>query len=158
MKYQIRIFDEADHEFMSIKEAYWGACLNDTVYIYQDLENASSKPRIYPIQFIDRYSFFSGYSSKTSGAIENGPGSYNHGDLGDSPFVLNTTTKEGEFIININNGIIYELSDKLIKAILKDDPELSNLYENDKDKKENFKKYILEYNRRHPDKIKPMNH
>lgn len=162
MKYQVRLFDEESQEFKTVKQSYWGACSNDTVYVHQTLDNASTGRRNQPLHFLDRYSYFTGTPSNSvsvfgqtnttrdlrikSSGIMNGKG-------GNVPV---SVSGDAEYIVNLNNGTTYVLSDQLLKTILKNDPELLDVYENDKFRKDKFKEYISEYNARHKNDIKPI--
>lgn len=163
----IKYFDTVDREFKNVKKSYWGACLNDTVYVYIAQATLSAAPRIYPVQSIDRYCFVSGFSSTHVGSgivVKNASGTSGSNLRKNTSGILRgsgsnipmAVTRKAEFVININNGNTYLLSDNLIKTIMNDDPELLRLYEGEEDRKNSFKKYILEYNNGHQDEIKPI--
>lgn len=62
--------------------------------------------------------------------------------------------KQIPYIININNGRIFRLEDKLMRSILEDDPELLAEYKAEKNRKENYGRYIKMYSDRHPEQMK----
>ena len=61
-----------------------------------------------------------------------------------------------DYLININNGEEFILSEKVLVTIIKDDPALYEKYQADPDGMEKRIEYILNYNRKHQDQIKDI--
>jgi hypothetical protein len=117
---EIKLYDSAERRFRKLEERYWGACSNNYVYVaYRQYTN--SKPLPFLLESIGTYCFFTGSVTTRN--------SYSNANFG--------MTNYGEFVVNINNGTTYKLSDTIVETIF-------------------FKKYILEYNSKHKDEIKPV--
>jgi len=151
----VMIFDSVSKSYKKIGKSYWGACLNDSVYIYVPQSKTSSAPNMFALETIDRYCFFSGKSSLEAG-LEIEPSDRANPALNYSDRLDVGASRHSEFVVNINNGNTYQLTIKLMRIILEKDTELKHAFENEQNQKKVFRKYILEYNKRHQDDIKPL--
>lgn len=137
--HKIKILDEKTGKYENVKGDYWGACTNDTIYVLLMQPATQQSPHIYPLEFIGRYCYFSERGAYTQMTASGG---------------MYTGGYSAEYVVNINNGQIYKLDKKLMRAILEKDPELLERYEKEEWKSEVFKDYILKINERRTDDIK----
>lgn len=143
--HRIKILNERTGKFESIKESFWGACVNDTIYVYlKDIQTVES-PHIYSLDFLGRYCYFSDYRiSKTYASMSGSTGTWA------------SIEDKIEYIININNGLIYKIDKQLMRQILSKDSDLLNKFENENNKRQVFREYIEILNSRRLEDIKPI--
>lgn len=139
--HKIKVLDEKTGKYENVKGDYWGACSNDTIYVLLMQPATQQSPHIYPLEFIGRYCYFSDRGMYTQ--MVSNAGMY-------------TGSYSAEYVVNINNGQIYKLDKKLMRAILEKDPELLAQYEKEEWKSQVFKDYILLINERRSNDIKPV--
>ena len=139
--HKIKLLNEQTNKFVNIRESYWGACLNDTVYVFLDDPHTAQSPHIYTLDLLGRYCYFSDYGVYTTMT----PG-----------LAWNSSSYKAEYVININNGIIYKIDKKLMREILSKDPNLLNEFEAESNKRQVFKKYIEIINTKRTGDIKPL--
>jgi len=137
---KISLLDNQSGTYESIKEPVWGACLNDTIYYFQDHHEIAQSPNFYKLKFIGRYCFYEYHSV----LVKSIPG----GGYVDIP-------RNFEFVVNVNNGKSYTLDKKMMRLILSKDTALLAEFENESSKIETFEKYIRRFNERNPQDIKP---
>lgn len=120
---------------------YWG--FSDGVNVYINSYSHIPKHFFVKINLIGRYCYF----------LQEGESS-NYGSSTTGP----SYPTAAEYIINVNNGIIYKLDKNLLKVIIQKDQELLNEFNNDPDlKRKLLMDYIDKYNKRHMDQIKALN-
>jgi len=124
-----------DQEGKKIKGSkdVWGCSTGEKLFV-KGLESGS----FVQILYIGRYFYFLDYEIKVAGG----------------PQYYGTVEYLQEYIININNGGIFKLTDKLLKEILVRDKEIYNEYIEDDNRIENKAHYIMKYSEKHKDEIK----
>jgi hypothetical protein len=135
-----RILDPSTGKYEKMKRQAWGACINDSVYIYLPDTHGPQSPHIYPLQIVGRYCYFE----------ESGIAVYNLGG------VTTQGSITAEYVLNINNGQIYKLTKKLMEEILQKDPELLKEFKARKSNDINFSEYIRKLNASRRGDIKPL--
>jgi hypothetical protein len=63
-------------------------------------------------------------------------------------------TEVGDFIINLNTGKNYEVTQSLVEIILAQDTELWKNYDKDPNRIDNLAHYVWQYSQKHPEEIK----
>jgi len=126
-------------------KSIWGYCDGTRVFI----NSYTHVPKHYFVELllVGRYCYFIqvGYVSN-----------YQPANRLNTPF--NAVKTVEEYVININNGKIFNLDKSLLKIILNDDPELLDKMNNDPTiNRHLLLDYIKAYNERHPDEIKARN-
>lgn len=71
---------------------------------------------------------------------------YGGGGLAGSLSIGNTSI---EYIINLKTTEMVRLTNKIMKELLIDEPDLLKEFDADKNRKKNYEKYVVEYNRRY---------
>jgi len=138
---EISLLDDQTGKYNPIDEPIWGACLNDTIYYFQERREFSRSPKFYKLKFLGRYCFFEDKGSSINPISGGGYVEIPH---------------EFEFVVNINNGKSYELNKKMMRLILSKDPELLAAFEDESSKNKVSEKYIMKFNERNLRDIKPI--
>lgn len=137
---KVKLLNSQTGKYEVYKGEKWGACVNDSVYFFQERLEVRNKPHFYKFKFLGRYCFFEDYGMYT---IVPGVASPLH------PY-------DFEFVLNINNGKPYKLDKKTMRTILSKDPELLAEFEKESFKGWSFEEYIRKFNERNPQDIKPI--
>jgi hypothetical protein len=132
-------FNAKKDRYENIAGEFWGACKNDTVYIFLKETKGPNSPHIYPMLVIGRYAYFK----------EQGPAAYGLGD------VMHQGLVEAEYVVNINNGQLFRITNSVMKDILQKDPKLLEEFKSEEVKDDTYRKYILKVNESRRDDIKP---
>jgi hypothetical protein len=135
-----RVLDTSNGKYEKMKSKAWGACVNDTVYIYLPETHGPQSPHIYPLQILGRYCYFE----------ESGMAVHNLGA------VTSQGTITAQYILNINNGQVYKLSNRLMEEILQKDPELQKEFKARKSQDIPFMEYIRKLNVSRSGDVKPV--
>lgn len=138
---RVRILNEGSGKYEAVKGEFWGACVNDSIYVFLKETATAQSPHLYPLEFIGRYCYFVDAGTYTQ---MSGSGTYTGAYL-------------AQYIVNINNGVIYKLDKKTMRTILEKDSELLQEFENENSKQEVFRDYIIKINQRRAGDIKPVN-
>jgi len=138
---EISLLNTQTGEYQVIEEPVWGACLNDSIYYFQEHPVTSRRLKFYKLKFLGRYCFFEDKGVSISPISGAGYVEIPH---------------EFEFVVNINNGRSYELDKKMMRLILSKDPELLAAFENESSKYKVSEKYIMKFNERNRQDIKPI--
>jgi len=131
-RHRIRLLNEKTGKYENMKGDFWGACLNDTIFVFMMQPATQQSRHLYPLEFLGRYCYL---SDSGTYAQMNGGGMY-------------TASYHTEYVVNINNGQLYKLDKKLMRAILEKDPELLAAFEEEETKVDVFKEYIIRINER----------
>ena len=137
---KVKLLNDQTGEYETYKGEKWGACVNDTVYFFQERLEVRNKPHFYKFKFLGRYCFFEDYGMYT---IVPGVGAPLY------PY-------DFEFVLNINNGKLYKLDKKIMRTILSKDQELLTEFERELFKGRSFEEYIRKFNERNLQDIKPV--
>ena len=137
-----RILDPSTGKYEKMKAEAWGACINDTIYIYLPETHGPQSPHIYPLQILGRYCYFE----------ESGMAVYNLGG------VTTQGTITAQYILNINNGQVYKLNRRLMEEILQKDPQLLKEFHAQKSQDIPFIAYVRKLNVSRSADIKPVSH
>jgi hypothetical protein len=124
---RLKMRNTSSGKFENIKKDFWGACRNDTVYIFLKDTHGPQSPHIFPLQIIGRYCYFK----------EVGLAVYTMGSA------MTQGTVEAQYVLNINNGQTYKLSRKVMMDILQKDERLLKEFEAENGVSDVFKKYIV---------------
>lgn len=138
---RVRILNEISGRYEAVKGEFWGSCVNDSIYVFLKETATAQSPHLYPLEFIGRYCYFvdtGAYTQMTGG------GTYTGGYL-------------AQYIVNINNGVIYKLDKKIMRTLLEKDSDLLQEFENESSKQEVFRDYIIKINQRRAGDIKAVN-
>ena len=126
----------------TIESGIWGFCNGKEIFTL--VEGDSIIPSYYSkVLYVGRYCYYEDhliYSVDAGGMLTANP-------------VLKRE-KILSFIINVNNGKEFKVDDKLMGAILKDDPDVYSQYKKEKKRKLVYEKYIRMYSERNVDQIK----
>lgn len=139
-KHRIKLLNHQTGKFENIKESFWGACINDTIYVFLKEPSTVYSPNIHILEFLGRYCYFIDQGEFTSR----------------SGSTWSTSSYKFEYVVNINNGIIYRIDKKLMRQILEKDPELLNEFEKESSKKTVYRDYLEKLNSRRQADIKPI--
>jgi hypothetical protein len=137
---KVKLLNNQTGEYETYIGEKWGACVNDTVYFFQERLEVRNKPHFYKFRFLGRYCFFEDYGMYS---IVPGVGSPLY------PY-------DFEFVLNVNNGKLYKLDKKIMRTILSKDQELLAEFEKELFKGRSFEEYIRKFNERNPQDIKPI--
>jgi hypothetical protein len=147
-KYRLELLDSSISR--RDKKKFWGACDGESVYVNELLY--AQHFRFRKVQEVGRYCYFRGsYPSSSSGYMA---GAMLGGVIGVG-IIAATAASEGDatYILNINNGRIYQLEMPLLEKILSKDSTLANAYRQEKypKKPEVMFQYLSKYNEQHVD-------
>lgn len=139
-----RLVDKGTKKRIKAK-SIWGYCDGSRVFI--NSYTHIPKHHFVELLLIGRYCYFIqvGYTSN-----------YQPANKFITPF--NAVKTVEEYVINLNNGKIFNLDKNLLKVIMGDDQELLNKMNNDPEiNRRLLIDYIKDYNARHSDEIKARN-
>lgn len=121
-----------------IKHSVWGYCDGENVYILWDNDGTVLKDYFLKIQFLGRYCLFedSGYNNVAGTTMVN--------------------RYYTDYVLNINNGEVFHLKNKVVKIILERDSDMLKEFKNETNKSSVRREYIKKYCLKYPDEIKAI--
>lgn len=124
---------------------FWGVCDGQSVYINET--NYGGALNFKKLHGLGRYCYFKGTMVDAS----------RNAHMVGGALAVAAVSIDGDYpyIFNINNGKFFLLDKAILKTILKKDPELDSIYDEEerKSKKNTLLAYIIKYNDRHEDEI-----
>jgi hypothetical protein len=127
-----------------VLDKIWGFCDSSGVYLYFEDTYQLGK-RYNPLSNIGRYCYF-----------------VDEYDLKEKSGARSASSKKAnkrirlEYVLNINNGEVYEFSVDALRQILSKDAELLKQFEKEAKPGHVKYQYLLQFNQRNPDTVKPL--
>lgn len=158
--HHIKVYDSTKGRYANFKERFWGACVADTIYIFLEIPNVPQAPHIYAVPAINRYMYF---TDSTKLFIGGNGGSYMYYDSESAATVASRGARPAvsqnfysEYIVNINNGNIYKLNNKVMHDILEKYPGLLVEFKESKEQRKRYRYFIDRINEIGKNSIKPI--